>query len=76
MEKRNNMKYAVDKIEDNIVTLENIKTKEIIKEDISNLPKNIKEGIILIKRKKYLIDKTTTNKRKIKIRKKFNKLKN
>ena len=70
------MKYAVDRIEDNIVILENIKTKEIIKEDISNLPKGIKEGTILIKRKTYKVDYKTTSKREIKIRNKFNKLKN
>jgi hypothetical protein len=70
------MKYAVDRIEDSFVILENIKTKEIIKEDISNLPKGIKEGTILIKRKTYKVDYKTTSKRKIKIRNKFNKLKN
>ncbi len=70
------MKYAVDRIEDSFVILENIKTKEIIKEDISNLPKGIKEGTILKKRKTYKVDYKTTSKRKIKIRNKFNKLKN
>ena len=38
------MKYAIDRIEDNIATLENIDNNEIINIDINNLPKNIKEG--------------------------------
>ena len=36
------MKYAVDRIEENIVVLENISSGEIVNEDIKKLPKNIK----------------------------------
>ena len=39
------MRFAIDRINDNIVTLENIETKEMINVDKSLLPKNIKEGI-------------------------------
>ena len=41
------MKYAIDKIEENIVTLESLDTKE--KKDVllEVLPSNIKEGTIL-----------------------------
>ena len=68
------MKYAVDRIADNIVILENIKNKEIIKIDIELLPQNIKEGSILIKRKdRYILSKSNT--RKDKIKRRFNKLK-
>ena len=68
------MKYAVDRIVDNIVILENIKNKEIIKVDIELLPQNIKEGSILIKRKeRYILSKSNT--RKDKIKRRFNKLK-
>ncbi len=68
------MKYAVDRIVDNIVILENIKNKEIIKVNIELLPDNIKEGSILIKRKdRYIISKSNT--RKDKIKRRFNKLK-
>ena len=42
------MKYAVDKIIDDIVTLEDVTTGEIINVDISKLPKNIKETDMLI----------------------------
>ena len=68
------MKYAVDRIVDNIVILENIKNKEIIKVNIELLPQNIIEGSILIKRKeKYILSKSNT--RKDKIKRRFNKLK-
>ncbi len=68
------MKYAVDRIVDNIVILENIKNKEIIKVNIELLPQNIKEGSILIKRKdRYILSKSNT--RKDKIKRRFNKLK-
>ena len=66
------MKYAVDRIEDNIVILENIKTKELITEDISNLLKEIKEGTILQKNTNY---KIVPSNRKKRIRIRFNKIK-
>jgi hypothetical protein len=68
------MKYAIDRIVDNIVILESIKNKEIIKVDKELLPQNIKEGSILIKRKdSYILSKSIT--RKDKIKRRFNKLK-
>ena len=68
------MKYAIDRIVDNIVILENIKNKEIIKVNIELLPQNIIEGSILIKRKeRYILSKSNT--RKDKIKRRFNKLK-
>ena len=68
------MKYAVDRIVDNIVILENIKNKEIIKVEKELLPQNIIEGNILIKRKeRYILSKSNT--RKDKIKRRFNKLK-
>lgn len=42
------MKYAVDKIENNIAVLENIISGEIVNEDLKNLPKDLKEKDILI----------------------------
>ena len=42
------MKYAVDKILDGIVTIENIETGEIKNIGINNFPKDIKEGKQLI----------------------------
>ena len=41
------MKYAVDKIEENIVTLESLDTKEKKEVPLEVLPSNIKEGTIL-----------------------------
>ena len=41
------MKYAVDKIEENIVTLESLDTKEKKEVLLRVLPSNIKEGTIL-----------------------------
>lgn len=71
------MKYIVDRIEDNIVVLENQDTKEIINIDISILPKKIKEGNILIyKNNSYYIDKEAEIKRKKEILEKFKKLRN
>ena len=42
------MKYAVDKIIDNIATLENVETGEIIDVDISELPEYVKETDMLV----------------------------
>ena len=71
------MKYIVDRIEDNIVVLENQDTKEIINIDMSLLPKKIKEGNILIyKNNSYYIDKEAEIKRRKEILEKFKKLRN
>ena len=72
----NKMKYAIDRIEENIAILEDINTKEKIEINITELPKGIKEGSILVfKDNKYIIDeKEEENRRKI-ILEKFNKLK-
>lgn len=71
------MKYIVDRIEDNIVVLENQDTKEIINIDISLLPRRIKEGNILIyKNNSYYIDKEAEIKRRKEILEKFKKLRN
>ena len=64
------MKYIVDRIEENIVVLEN--KNKIIKLDKILLPKNIKEGSIITKGK---INTKLEIKRRKKIRTKFNKLK-
>ena len=42
------MKYAVDRIEDNLVIMENLETKEIIEIEKDKLPEDIKDGTILI----------------------------
>ena len=69
------MKYSVDKIIDNIVTIENIETKEKKNININKFPKNIKEGNIVIERTKYIIDKKEEQKRRNIINNKLNELK-
>lgn len=70
------MKYAIDRIEDNIATLENIDNNEIINIDINNLPKNIKEGTILkYENNTYTIDEKEELERRKKIQAKFARLK-
>lgn len=68
--------YTVDRIEDNIVVLENRKSGEI--EDIEKklFPSNIKEGdIVFLENGKYIIDEVKTREVKNNIRDRFNKLK-
>ena len=69
------MKYALDRIENNIAILENIKTGELIKISITNLPPNIHEGTILKQENNtYLIDIQEEEERRRKIQEKFKKL--
>lgn len=69
------MKYSIDQIEDNIVLIENIETKEkkVLKKN--SLPKDIQEGsILLYKNNKYIIDKKEEINRLKNIKEKFKKL--
>ncbi len=69
------MKYALDRIEEDIAILENIETGKLIKISIFNLPQNIHEGTILKKENNtYLIDTKEEEKRRRKIQEKFKKL--
>ena len=68
--------YSVDRIEEDIVVLENRNTKEIINVDKNILPNNLKEGTILdYINGKYIINEEYTNKIKKDIRNKFDRLK-
>lgn len=70
------MKFAIDRIENNIAILENLKTKEKKEISIQLLPSDIKEGMIIIKNNnKYYIDKDEEIKRRKRIISMFNKLK-
>lgn len=70
------MKYAVDRVEENIAVCQNLDTNEIIEIDLKLLPKRIKDGTILIyEDNKYKIDKKEEEKRKLAILEKFNRLK-
>lgn len=71
------MKYAVDRIENNIVVLENIDTCEIIEIDKNNLPENIHEGSIIVNdNNKYIIDEITEEEKRQSLRNRLDKLKN
>lgn len=69
------MKYSIDRIENDIVILENIETGSIIEEKIINLPSTISEGTILtLKDGYYKIDKNLEEERRKNIKKRFNSL--
>lgn len=68
--------YTVDRIEGNIVVIENRTTGIMEDIDKSMFPSDIKEGdIVLLENDKYIIDKNKTKEIKNKIRDRFNKLK-
>ena len=70
--------YTVDKIENDVVVLEDRNTKEIKYIDINECDKDIKENVILdydVDNKMYIINKEETIKIKFNIRNRFNKLK-
>lgn len=69
------MKYVVDKIEENIVTLESLDTKEKKEVLLEVLPSNIKEGTILTyENEVYKKDEVLEQQRKTSIQNKFNML--
>lgn len=71
------MKYSVDKIEDDIVVLENLKTKEIFNVNISLFDGDINEkDIVILKNNKYQKQVAETNDRLKRLRQLMNKLKN
>lgn len=70
------MKYAIDRIENNIAILEEITTKEKKEVPTEILPKEIKEGTILIyEEDQYRIDNLEEEQRRKRIMEKFKKLK-
>ena len=70
------MKYVIDRIEEDIVVLENLETKEITNINIKELDFKVREGNILSKEdNKYILDLNTEKLRKEKLRNRFNKLK-
>lgn len=69
------MKYAIDRIENNIAIIENLETKEIIEVDISLLPEGSKESsIITIIDNEYKLDIEDEQVRKESLLNRFNKL--
>lgn len=70
-------KYSVDRIEENIVVLENIENKEIIEINKSELDFEVVDGNILkLVDGKFVLDKETEVSRKESLRERLNRLKN
>ena len=70
------MKYAVDKIEGDIIVLENVMTGEILNKNLSEFSFGIKEKDILIyKENKFILDGEDKNNRLNLLREKMEKLK-
>ena len=69
------MKYAIDKIEENIVTLESLDTKGKKEVPLEVLPSNIKEGTILTyENEVYKKDEVLEQQRRTSIKNKFDML--
>lgn len=69
--------FIIDRIEENIVVLENTNTKKIKEININKLPNGIKEGSILtFDGANYIINNDEETKRRKKLQDKFNRLKN
>lgn len=70
-------KYSVDRIEEDIIVLENIENKEIIEINKSELDFEVVDGNILrLIDGKFVLDKKTEVKRKESLRERLNRLKN
>lgn len=71
------MKYSVDEIIDDIIKLENLKTREIIYLKKSDIDFNIYENdILVLKNNKYIKDDELKNKRINMLKEKLERLKN
>lgn len=69
------MKYCVDRIEDNLVVLENLENESIIEIDKEKLQDDIHEGsIVIYKDNEYYIDNEEEQKRKESIKNRFSNL--
>ncbi len=72
-----NMKYAVDRIEENIAVLENLETKEKKEVELSTLPANIHEqAILLYENNSYIMSEREELSRKALLQEKMQRLKN
>lgn len=70
------MKYAVDRIENNIVVLQNLETSEMSEVNIDKVPRDVKEGSILVlENNEYKLDINEESKRRENLLERFNRLK-
>lgn len=71
------MKYAIDKIEDDIIVLENLETKEIKEVFQTQILGNPHEGAIVIKQEdSYVISEVEESSRRKMLKEKLERLKN
>ena len=71
------MNYAVDRIDENIATIENIINKEKKEVPLELLPKNVKEGsVITLENDTYILNSNEEETRRKIIEEKLNRLKN
>ena len=71
------MKYAVDRIIEDIVVLENIETGELVEIKKYELPNEVHEGSILVKKDEvYTLDVNTEKERRESLRERLERLKN
>lgn len=71
------MKFVVDRIEEEIIVLENIENKNLINIEKKQLNFAVNEGNVLIKKnEQFFLDEETEKTRRKKIQEKFAKLKN
>ena len=69
------MKYAIDRIENNIATCQNLETNEMVEIDLNLLPKKVKDGTILIyEDEEYKLDLNEEELRRRQIQARFNRL--
>ena len=58
------MMYSVDKIENDVATIENLLTKELINVKLKDLPNNVKEkGVLKYDGNSYMLDESLKEKR-------------
>lgn len=71
------MKWVIDQIEEDLVILESISTKEKKEVSINLLPASIHEGSVLIfYQQQYFLDEDTELKRRTEILERFKRLRN
>lgn len=71
------MKWIVDRIEGNIVILENERTKEKLEIEQEKLPDSIHDGSVLLQSdQQFILDLNSEEEKRKKIEEKFQKLKN
>lgn len=71
------MKYAIDKIENDIIVLENIDTKELKEVSAFQIIGELHEGAIVIKKEDtYIVSKAEETKRRQILKEKLERLKN